>query len=156
MAAWSEVVAAAPELARVAEERMRSHRHALLATLRRDGSPRLSGTEVQFVLGELWMGGMGGARKARDLQRDPRLALHSAPDTPEIPTGDAKVAGRGIEVLDQATIDAWAATLGTDPPGPFHLFKVDVTEVSLLRAEGDHLVITWWREHDGLHEVERR
>jgi hypothetical protein len=59
-------------------------------------------------------------------------------------------------VLDQATIDAWAATLGMDPPRPFHLFKVDVTEVSLLRAEGDHLVITWWREHDGLHEVERR
>ena len=156
MAAWHEVEAAAPDLARVVKERMLSHKHALLATLRRDGSPRLSGTEVQFTLGELWMGGMGGAWKAKDMRRDGRLALHSAPDVPEIPTGDAKISGRGVEVVDRPTIEAWAESLGYPPPEPFHLFRVDVTELSLLRAESDHLVITWWRERDGLHEVERR
>ncbi len=156
MATWSEVEAAAPELAAAVKERMQSHKHALLATLRRDGSPRLSGTEMQFTLGELWMGGMGGAWKAKDMRRDGRFALHSAPDTPEIPTGDAKLSGRGVEVLDQPTIDAWAGALGYPPPEPFHLFRLDVSEISLLRVDGDHLLITWWTESEGLKEVERR
>jgi hypothetical protein len=66
------------------------------------------------------------------------------------------VVGRAVEVADRPTIDAWAASLGGDPPGSFHLFRVDVTRVSLLQGRGDHLVIGWWREGEGFREVERR
>ena len=156
MASWSDVEAVAPELTAAVRARFGAHKHALLATLRRDGSPRLSGVETQFTLGELWMGMMGGSRKALDLRRDGRFALHSAPDSPEIPEGDAKVSGRAVEITDQATINAWSAGLPQAAPTPFHLFRVAVAEVSLLTVEGDHLAIEWWRESDGLHRVDRK
>lgn len=60
-------------------------KHATLATLRRDGSPRISGTEVVFddEAGEIYLGMMPGSVKALDLRRDPRLALHSPTVDPQ-------------------------------------------------------------------------
>ena len=156
MTSWRDFETAEPDWADTVRRRLTAHRHALLATLRPDGAPRLSGVEVQFALGELWMGMMGGSLKALDLHRDPRFALHSAPDSPDITDGDAKLGGVASEVHDESTIESWAATLDQDPPPPFHLFRVDIGEVSLLRAAGDHLVIEWWRPDRGRHRIERR
>jgi len=74
--------------------------HTTLATLPRDGSPRISGTEVQFRDGDVWLGSMWQAVKARDLRRDPRFALHSASVDPPAWRGDATFAGRVEEVTD--------------------------------------------------------
>ncbi len=93
MATWSEFEAAAPELAADVRARFDAHKHKTIATLRRDGSPRISGTETQFEDGELWIGSMANALKARDLQRDSRFALHSGSDEPDDDwPGDAKLA----------------------------------------------------------------
>jgi hypothetical protein len=155
VARWSDVQQQAPDLAEQVENRFKSHRHALLATLRRDGYPRLTGVETQWALGDLWMGMMHGSRKARDLLRDPRMALHSAPDAPEIGHGDARVTGRAEAVVDEERIAAWAETLDGAPPGPFHLFRLDVAEVLLVRAVTDHLLIETWTEGRGLARFER-
>jgi hypothetical protein len=77
MPSWREVEAEVPELAARARRFLDAHVHKTLATLRRDGSPRISGTEVDFADGELWLGSMWRSLKALDLQRDPRFALHS-------------------------------------------------------------------------------
>src|SRR5215210_3401519 len=77
MATWKEFSDAAPELARAARELLDAHVHKTIATLRADGSPRISGIEAQVLMDDLWFGSMPGAVKARDLQRDPRFALHS-------------------------------------------------------------------------------
>ena len=100
MPSWSHFAAEAPELAERVRERLDAHVHKTLATLRRDGGPRISGTETQLVDGELWIGSMWQALKARDLQRDPRFALHSGSDEPDEWCGDAKVAGIAEEVTD--------------------------------------------------------
>ncbi len=63
-------------------------KHKTMATLRRDGSPRISGTETQFKQGELWLGSMTKAVKAADLLRDGRVAVHG-------PTTDPGGGGRG-------------------------------------------------------------
>ena len=78
MTSWDEVEAAAPELAGRARAAFDAHKHKLLATLRRDGSPRISGIEATFADGELWLGMMPGSRKALDLRRDPRLPVLAA------------------------------------------------------------------------------
>ena len=83
MASWSEFTAAAPELAERVRERFDAHKHKTMATIRRDGSPRISGTETQIKDGELWIGSMWKAVKALDLQRDPRFAIHSATEDPD-------------------------------------------------------------------------
>src|SRR5438046_1873805 len=101
MAFWSEVEKAAPELAAKVRERFDAHGLGLLATIRRDGSPRISGLEPLFSLGDLWLGMMPGSLKAADLLRDPRFALHSATTDKQVTEGDAKVAGRALPVEDE-------------------------------------------------------
>src|SRR3712207_192462 len=90
MPSWSFVEAEAPELAALARGFLDAYVHKTLATLRRDGSPRISGTEVVFSEGELWLGSMWHSSKALDLLRDPRFALHSGSADPPDWAGDAK------------------------------------------------------------------
>ncbi len=162
MGSWSDVVVAAPDLAPAVQARFDASGLGLLATLRRDGSPRISGIEPLFALGELWLGMMPDSLKSLDLLRDPRFALHSATIDKQVTEGDAKVAGRviAIEADDDETLsamrDAFAAQNGVPPPpGPFHLFRADVDEVSLLRPAGDHLDIDVWREGGQVERIER-
>ena len=157
MATWSEIEAAAPELAGRARAALDAHKHKTLATLRRDGSPRISGIEATIADGELWLGMMPGSRKALDLRRDPRLALHSAsddpPDDPTAWTGDAKLSGRAVEVDDPALLEK----LGAGDEAGAHLFRVDITELVHTRVgdPADHLVIDLWREGAGLRQMRR-
>ena len=159
MASWSEVEAAAPQLAARGRATMDAHKHKVLATLRRDGSPRVSGIEATFTDGELWLGMMPGSRKATDLRRDPRLALHSTSvdpteDDPSAWPGDAKVAGRAVEVDDPALLERLGAGEGG---GGAHLFRVDLAEVVHTRVgePADHLVIEVWRDGAGLRRLTR-
>jgi hypothetical protein len=82
----------------------------MMATVRRDGSPRISGIEATFANGQLWLGMMPDSRKALDLRGDPRLAVHSAPIDMELSDGDARVSGRAIEYTDEATKSAFGRT----------------------------------------------
>jgi hypothetical protein len=129
--------------------------------LRRDGSPRISGIEPLFALDELWLGMMPDSRKAADLLRDGRFALHSATADKQVTAGDAKLAGTAVPVVEDADQRRYAAAFeaatGYGPgAGPFTLFRADVREVSMLRVVGDHLEITLWRPDAGLTVVERR
>lgn len=149
MATWKDVESAAPELAARARTILDAHKHKTIATLRADGSPRISGIEVQVAGGDLTFGSMPGALKGADLRRDPRFALHSASvDPPEDQAawvGDAKVAGR-------------AELVGPlDGPAPGDLFRADVHEVVVtgLNADATMLVIESWTPARGLRRVER-
>jgi len=150
MASWAELVAAEPEFAERVRGLFTTQKHMTVATLRRDGAPRISGTEIQLEDGELWLGMMPRSLKALDLRRDPRLAIHSPTvDPPEGAesgwAGDAKVAGRGVE-----------STEGDSPDGG-HRFRIDISEVVLTRVgePADHLLIESWHPDRGL-EVRRR
>jgi hypothetical protein len=131
LATWSEIEAAVPDLAAAVRAAFDAHKHKVLATLRADGSPRVSGNEVTFRDGQVWLGMMHRSVKALDLLRDPRLALHSATVDPEMKLGDAKLAGRAVDETDAEVIRGFAAVSaqeheGVEPPEPFHLFRVDV------------------------------
>jgi hypothetical protein len=161
MASWAGVEKAAPALAGMARARFDAHGLGLLATLRRDGSPRISGIEPLFADGELWLGMMPDSRKAADLRRDRRFALHNATIDKQVTDGDAKVAGEAIPVDTQETMErfrqAFERHTGYPPPdGPIGLFLADVRDVSMMRPAGDHLDIEWWREGEGVKGVERR
>src|SRR3712207_2950730 len=106
MARWQEFVDAEPDFARAVKERFDSNKHKLLGTLRKDGSPRISGIETTFKDGEVWLGMMPGSMKLRDLQRDPRFTLHTSSEDPGDDGsgwgGDAKLSGTAVEVSDPA------------------------------------------------------
>jgi hypothetical protein len=77
--------------------------------------------------------------------------------------GDAKLAGRAVEVTDQETFDWFVGKerdeMGQEPPQPFHLFRAEIDEIVLTSLGGDppdHLVIETWRDRRGVTRVERR
>lgn len=156
MTSWGELVATEPDFAAAVRTRFDAHTHKVMATLRKDGSPRLSGIEVSFVGEDMWLGMMPGSRKAADLRRDPRVAVHSGSADPGPDgsgwNGDAKVAGRAVEVDDRSV---WAE-LGS-PGGGGHLFRVDLAEATIVRLgePADHLVIEHWRPGDGITRSRR-
>lgn len=156
MTSWAVVAGEAPELMGLASGLFAQRTHHTMATLRTDGSPRISGTEVIFTDGELWIGCMWQSLKARDLQRDPRVALHSGSQDPPQWRGDAKVAGRAVQELDD---DRKSQVIGAHaPPGPNHLFRIDLAELVVVRLgePADHLVIESWHRGRGTTRVERR
>ena len=126
MAAFSDVEAEQPEFAARVRACFDKHRHKVLATLRADGAPRVSGIEASFAGGQLWLAGMPRSVKFADLRRDPRMALHSGSDEPDTFTADAKVAGRAVEIPDPEGRAAFTAATGTPAGGDYELFRVDL------------------------------
>ena len=151
MASWAEFAAAEPQMARRVAARFGIRKHKTLATLRKDGSPRISGIETAFEDGEIFLGMMPDSRKLADLRRDPRLALHSPTEDPPATDaaswgGEAKIAGRAVEV---SAPDANAMDAGR--------FRVDISEVVLtyLNDAGNRLVIESWHPGRGRRRSER-
>lgn len=142
MPRWSDVEREVPALAAAARAFLEGRTHRTMATLRADGSPRISGTELRFDAGDLWFGSMYRSNKALDLLRDPRFALHSGSEDPPAWRGDATVSG----TVEEADADKILEIYGQAPPGPSHLFRADVTEVTVvtLSDSGDHLVLESW------------
>lgn len=147
MASWAEFEAAQPEFASRVRRLMASRKHLTMATLRRDGSPRISGTEVEFADGQLRIGSMARAVKALDLRRDPRVAIHGPTEDPPTSNpsgwrGEAKVAGRAIEVE--------ASSAG-------HRFLIDIDEavITRLNEAGNRLVVESWNPVRGHRTLER-
>jgi hypothetical protein len=147
MPSWSEFEAAAPELAARVRERLEAHTHKTIATVRKDGSPRISGIETRFDDGELWIGSMWQARKAQDLQRDPRFALHSGSDEPSAWKGDAKLSGVVEETINE----------GSEGSEPSHAFRLDMREVSTVGLDDARkmLVIEVWTPEKGVRTIKR-
>jgi hypothetical protein len=150
MTSWQDVEQAAPEFAQRVRALFDAHRHKTIATLRADGSPRISGIEAAFEDGELVFGSMPNARKGADLHRDPRFALHSGTVDPvdgaeaQWP-GEAKLSGRAIAALP--IMD------GQDSDR----FHADIAAVvhTHLNAAATLLVVDWWTPAHGLQRLER-
>ena len=118
-----------------------------MATTRRDGSPRISGTEVEFSEGQLWIGSMPRSVKGLDLLRDPRLAIHGPTEDPpaDDPSGwkgEAKLAGT-------------ATALATKSDG--HRFRIEIQEavITHLNEAGTRLVVESWNPAGGYRRLER-
>ncbi|MFJ2113082.1 pyridoxamine 5'-phosphate oxidase family protein [Streptomyces sp. NPDC087850] len=151
---WADFVSAEPRFAGAVRRRFEKYPHHVLATVRKDGSPRVTGLEVTFLFGELWLGMMSNSWKARDLLRDPRCAVHTNPGAGnEMADGDARIGGRAVEEADAAVIARFVAEVA--PPVPFHLFRVELGEVVQTCVEGDDLVVRAWRPGRALRTVRR-
>jgi hypothetical protein len=155
MATWEQFSSEAPDLASAVRARFEAAKHHVLATLRRDGSPRVSGTEVDFRGPDLTIGSMWQAVKAKDLQRDGRFALHANPGDGSMEGGDVKVCGRAVEVTDPDELQAFVEQ--SHPPEPFHLFRLSLEEVVRTSVSPDNkfLVIESWRPGGPVRTIDR-
>ena len=142
-ASWATFATEQPELADRVRRRFAANLHHVLATLRADGSPRLSGTEVA-IDDEVRLGMMPGSHKLADVRRDPRVELHSAPLERRPVEGDARLTGRLVEEV----LDAEA-----QPAGVF--LRLALRGVTLVQVVDRELQVTSWRPDRGL-QVRRR
>jgi hypothetical protein len=152
---WEEFRSAQPAFADAVQARFGQYKHHVLATLRKDGSPRVTGLEADFRFGELWLGMMPNSRKALDLLRDPRFAVQANPGPDaEMADGDVRISGCAVEVTDPAVLARFIEEV--KPPEPFHLFRAEPTEVVRTGLEGgDTLVIQVWRPGHPLRTFRR-
>jgi hypothetical protein len=133
----------------------------MLGTLRPDGFPRISPMEPRFFEGQLWIGGMPGTAKFRDLLWDPRFSLHTATIDPEVKEGDAKVWGVVEDVQDEALHQRYAEALfeatGFDLRGQKfdHFFAARVVGAAAVEVSDGHLDITVWKEGEAQRVVRK-
>jgi hypothetical protein len=130
VARWQELEASDPEFTAALRRYLDARIHKTIATLRADGSPRISGIET-FFAGSI--------------------------DPPEW-QGDAKLTGRAEEITDPDRRLALFRTQGSDPPSPeSHLFRADIREATFVRLNEAHdrLVIRLWRPGQEVRSLER-
>jgi hypothetical protein len=148
---WFEFATRERRLAELGREKLGAGGVVLVGTLRADGAPRISPVEPLFWQGDLWLSMLWGSYKAADLVRDPRLLVHNIITSRDGSAGEYKVRGRAVAEDDEKTRAGYAAAMreqaGWEPdPGAFHLFWVDVAEVTFIRYEdstGDQFVTLW-------------
>jgi hypothetical protein len=159
MTSWQEFTLEVPDFATRVQARLQAFTHLTMATIRADGSPRISGNEIRIAGGHLFLAGMSGAWRWADLRRDPRVAIHSGSAEAIDPAtwgGDAKLSGIARPVTDPAHLAAFRGREAQDP-GEFELFTVEPTEVTWvgLNPGASALVIETWRPGSGVQHRER-
>lgn len=144
---WAAFADAAPELAALGRQGFGEQNLCLMGTLRADGWPRLSANEVYVVDGELLLGMMPGSRKARDLERDPRITVMTPQCDREAKHGDFKAYGRAVPVTDPAVrghfADAQEAAIQWRPSDPYPLFALDVESAAYISFGESHRLFRW-------------
>lgn len=142
---WEAFREDAPDLEERVRARFAANLHHVIGTVRPDGSPRLSGTEVPFGPAGPRIGMMPDSRKLADVRRDPRVELHTAPLEEDLAAGDAKLSGRLLEVTNDAA----------EHPGA-GFFELQLEVASLVRVERAELVLSLWGPRRGYRQVRRR
>jgi hypothetical protein len=148
---WDEFESEERQLADLGREKLGAPGVVLVGTVRVDGTPRISPIEPLFWQRDLWLSMLWGSRKAADLLHDPRLLVHNIVTSRDGSAGEYKVRGRAVAEDDEKTQAGYATAIrdhaGWEPvPGAFHLFWVDVAEVTFIRYEdstGDQFVTLW-------------
>jgi hypothetical protein len=145
---WDEFAAACPEVAELGEERLRARELCLLGTLRRNGFPRISPVEPDFVDGELMLGMMWQSPKARDLQRDPRYVVHSVVADRQGTDGDFTLYAHAVDVQEAARRARYRETIkaridwAPDEPN-YHLFALDVDSAGFVIFGEERYGLAW-------------
>jgi hypothetical protein len=142
MPGWRDVELGAPQIARLGMARLNAARVAMLGTLRRDGSPRISPIEPYLVSGRLLVGAMTWSGKAADLRRDPRYVLHSAVTGPDSGEGELKLHGFAAEAGPRLRGEAADAWWSAQPPEKTAVFVLGIRQALFVAWDLERGVMT--------------
>ncbi|TML74011.1 MAG: pyridoxamine 5'-phosphate oxidase family protein [Actinobacteria bacterium] len=143
---WQRLAEEAPDIAELARSEFARAGMALIGTLRRDGSPRISCVYPCLFDDALLLGMMWNSRKAIDLLRDPRLVLHNAISSNRGDEVEVVLRGTAIEVQDGETRSAYLAAVPEWSDRRFHLFAMKLAAAAVVRYEaGEQYVKVWPR-----------
>ncbi|MDA0265181.1 MAG: pyridoxamine 5'-phosphate oxidase family protein [Chloroflexi bacterium] len=147
---WAEFAEQDPELAALGEERLDKNGLVMLATLRKNGWPRISPVEPLFFNGQLYLGMMWRSQKALDLLRDPRCSIHNAVSDRHATEGEFKVYGRATDVADIGERERYLEAMSKKidiPMGQqdFHCFAIDLHSAAANTLIGEEFQHQTWQ-----------
>jgi hypothetical protein len=142
---WRALEQADPELAREGAERFETG-VAYLATIRKDGSPRVHPVTPTVGQGRLYLFMEPTSPKGHDLRRDGRYAMHSAVGGPEGEGGEFLIFGHAWPVEDPATRELATELSSYVPEDQYVLFELGVESALLITYEDDRLVRRRWKQ----------
>ena len=154
---WRDLEAAAPEIARLGRERFDRARVALLGTLRKDGSPRISPVEPYLTQGHLLFGVISWSSKRRDLLRDPRCVLHSAISDPDSGEGELKLYGHATEADEQIRNGCREGWWAAKPADAASVFSLNIDQATFISWDTEHgeMTVRRWAPQLGYRETRR-
>jgi hypothetical protein len=154
---WRDLELGAPEIARLGEARLTATHVAMLGTLRRDGSPRITPIEPYFAAGRLLVGVMAWSAKAADLRRDPRYVLHSTVTGPDSGDGELKLHGCAVTADPAVCGEAAGAWWSNQPAGTAIVLGLRIGQALFVEWDLAHGVMTVhrWSPRDGYSQTPR-
>ncbi|WP_420644772.1 pyridoxamine 5'-phosphate oxidase family protein [Candidatus Leptofilum sp.] len=134
-----------PQLAQFGEQRFAS-RVAYLATIRKDGSPRVHPVTPIVGQGRLFLFMEPTSFKGHDLRRDGRYALHCAVEDANGGEGEFFINGQAIPIDDPA-IRALAVELASYSPAErYVLFELNVAYAMSVEYDDNKVNRQSWRK----------
>ncbi len=161
MVTFEELARVAPDIAGPVRARLEATGIGLVATVRRDGSPRISPFEVSIIGGSLYVGSMPGAVKARDLDRDPRAALLTPITDKDDLAGEGKLflRARRLDDPDERAAVTSGLVEGTemssDDVGSSPFYELRITGAAWQHVDGDCWDTLSWTEAGGFRHRRR-
>lgn len=154
---WHDFQEATPEIAIAGAQRFQRARLALIGTLRLDGWPRISPVEPVFISGELVLGMIWQSKKALDLLRDPRCALHSVVTDPDANEGEFKLRGRAMPAVEEHYFGHVRERWRIASSAPLHVFCIDILGASQTTYDFDQglMLVQRWDAEGGTSEIRR-
>jgi hypothetical protein len=153
MVTWREFAAQTPELAAVGRElllidtpEMPGAGLGYLATVKRDGSPRVHPISPAIHDDHLYAFILRSSPKLGDLQGDPRFALHAWPRPFGETWNDEEwyAEGRASPVVDRATHEEVARIVGDDPSSG-KVFELRLAFVLRKHRSAGRVIYDRWR-----------
>ncbi len=141
---WEQFEATAPEMAALGRAHLEQSGVALIGTIRKDGSPRISCVEPCILDGVLYLGMMWQSRKALDLLQDPRIVIHNTICTSTGDEVEFTLRGRAIDIRDPEVRRRYVSERTHWQEPQFHLFSLDIESASLIEyGHGEQSVKVW-------------
>ena len=148
MVTWKEFAAARPDLAEIGKRLLYQYHvgYAFLATVRKDGAPRLHPVCPSLANDHLYVF-VAPSPKRSDLLREPRYALHTFP--PEQGDEEFNVTGRAEPVHDHSIRAGVVAAYHRRPHDSELLFELTIDRVLHTTWENwatpkSRPCRTWW------------
>jgi hypothetical protein len=135
---WQDLVDGNPELAAYGAARLLESEVAYLATVRKDGSPRVHPVTPIIGQGRLFVFMEPTSPKGHDLRRDGRYAMHCQVENSEGGKGEFFLSGRARAVHDEATRALAVEAASYEVAAHYILFELGVRQAmsNVYTADG--------------------
>lgn len=137
---WADFETQNPEFGSLVRDKLLSPGLVMVATIRGDGTPRVSPVNPHLWDGDFCLSLAAMTRKASDVRRDPRVLVHNMVTRPDGAEGELKLRATARPETDPGKLDGFAAdvkarTGWAPPPGTFSLFRLDIDDVTFIDRE---------------------